>query len=100
MGRRSVLDVKGVAEGLVEPDAGFEVELSDAFCVEERGGNRYQVVAGYDALFGKTLGRADFNFGADAPDGSGDRGAGDRGEDGDGGVAGEDADGPPAGQRP
>lgn len=38
-GQRSVLDVEGVAEGLVEPDSGFEVELADAFFVEEGGGS-------------------------------------------------------------
>lgn len=93
------MDVKGIAEGLVEPDSSFEVELADAFFVEEGGGNRYQVVAADDAGFWKALGGANLNFGTDTADRSCNRGAGDRGEDGDGGVASEDADRPPPGRR-
>ena len=98
-GSDSVLDVEGVAEGSVQLDSGFEVELADAFWVEKRGGNRYQVVAADDAVIGKALGGSDFDFGADTADRSGDRGAGDGGEHLDGGVTGEDADGPPPGRR-
>jgi hypothetical protein len=97
--QHSVLNVEGVAEGSVEPDPGFEVELADAFWVEKRGGDRYQVVAADDAGIGKAHGGPDFNLGADTTDRSSDRRAGNGGEHLDGGVTGQDADRPPPGRR-
>jgi hypothetical protein len=92
----SVLDIEGVAQGLVEPDPGVEVEVADWFWVEERDGDGDQVVAADDALIGKALGWADFNLGTDTADRSSDGRAGDRAEDGDRRVPGEDTNGPPA----
>jgi len=97
MYRRSVLDVEGVAEGLVEPDPAVDVELPNGFRVEKYGGNRDQVVAADDALIRKALVRPDLNFRADTTHSSRDGCTRDRGEDNDRGVTGEDADGPPPG---
>jgi hypothetical protein len=53
-------------------------------------------VAADDALIGKAMSGSEFNLRTDATDRSGDRGARDRGEDGDRCVSGEDTDGSPA----
>jgi hypothetical protein len=67
-GSASVLNVEGVAPGLVEPDPGVEIELADSFCVEKRDRKRHQVVAVDDALIGKTPGGPDFDLRADTTD--------------------------------
>jgi hypothetical protein len=94
------LDVEGVAQGLVEPDPGVEVEMTNGLWLQERGRNGDQVVTADDALIGQALGRPDFNLGTDTTDGSCDRGAGESSEDGDSRVSGQDADRPPPGGRP
>ena len=95
--RRSVLNVEGIAEGLVESDPAVEVEVTDGFWLEKRDRNCDQVVAADDTLIGKALIGPDFNLRADTTDRSGDRRARNRGENGDGSVTSEDADGPPPG---
>lgn len=96
-GISSVLDVQGVAQGLVEPGPGGEVELADGFWVQDGGGDGDQVVAVDDALIGQALSGPDFDLRADTSDRSGDRRAGDSGEDCDSGVSRKYADGSPPG---
>lgn len=94
-GQLSVLNVEGVAKRLVKLDSGFEIELTDGFCINKRDGDRYQVVAADDAAIGKAHGLSDLDLGADTANRSGDRRAGDGGENGDGSITGQDTDGPP-----
>src|SRR5579872_3934451 len=98
--RSSILDIEGVAQRLVKPDPGVDVEMTNGLRVQERGRNGDQAVAADDALIGQALGGPDLNFRADTADGSRDRRAGDGCEDSDRGVASEDTDGPPPGGWP
>jgi hypothetical protein len=95
-GRRSVFDIEGIADRLVESDPAVEVEMSDRFGVEQGHRDGDQVVAADDASFGQPFCSPYLDFRANTPDCAGDRSAGDRCEDFDCSVPSKHADWSPS----
>ena len=94
----SVLNVEGVAEGLVQPDQTVEFEAAHRFGVDKRGGDRDQVVAADNTPIREALGGPDLDLGADTTNRPSDWRARDRSEDCDGSVTGDHADRPSPGR--
>ena len=59
---KSVLDIEGVAEGLVERGPLHDAKLANHLVVNDRLRDRHEVVARDDASFGQTVFRSDCNF--------------------------------------